>query len=223
MKAAVIDEYGPADVLRVREVPRPAPRPDQILIEVHASSVNPIDWKIRGGALSLLTGRSFPMILGYDVSGRVVEAGAAVARFRVGDLVYARSDSKTGRAYAQYVAVGEGAAALKPKNASHEEAAAVPLAALTSFQALRDLGRIEKGGRVLVIGASGGVGVYAVQIAKALGAHVTAVCGTDNVALVRDLGADVVIDYRKESGLGASDSYDIIFDAVASQGFFAVR
>ena len=222
MKAAVIDSYGPASVLTVRDVPRPAPGADQVLVETHASSVNPIDWKIRNGSLKLLMRLRFPLILGYDVSGRVVEAGPAVRRFKAGDDVFARVDSKAGGAYAEYVAVGEGAAALKPKGISHEDAAAIPLAGLTALQALRDLGNIRAGGRVLVNGASGGVGVYAVQIAKALGAQVTAACGTSNIAWVEALGADRVVDYEKEDVLG-DEPYDIVFDAVASLSYFKVR
>lgn len=223
MKAAAIDRYGSPSVLIVQEMPRPTVKPDQVLVEVRASSVNPIDWKIRSGSLKLLMGSRFPMILGYDVSGQVVEVGSAIKRFNIGDQVYAKSDSKTGRAYAEYVAVGENALAHKPKNMSHEEAAAVPLAALTALQGLRDKGRIRAGSRVLVIGAAGGVGSYAVQIAKAFDAGVTAVCGAGNISLVKDLGADRVIDYKKESVLGASEPYDIVFDAVATQSFSAAR
>lgn len=223
MKAAVIDHYGPPGVLKIRETPRPAVKPDQVLVEVHASSVNPIDWKIRNGSLRMLMGFKFPMVLGYDVSGQVVEAGSEVTRFKIGDQVYAKSNSKTGRAYAEYVVVGESALALKPRNISHEEAAAIPLAALTALQALREQGGIGAGSRVLVIGAAGGVGSYAVQIAKACGAEVAGVCGTGNVALVKELGADRVIDYKKENVMSASGPYDIVFDAVAAYSFSAVR
>lgn len=223
MKAAVIDAYGPPGVLTVREVPRPVPAADQVLVEVRAASVNPIDWKIRRGDLRLLLPLRFPAVLGYDASGRVVETGASVRRFQIGDEVYARVDSKTGGAYAEFVAVGEDAAALKPKDISHEEAAAIPLAALTALQALRDQGKIRAGSRVLVNGASGGVGVYAVQIAKALGARVTAVCGSANVEWVKGLGAETVIDYKKEAVLAPGETYDIVFDAVASLSYLDVR
>lgn len=223
MKAAAIDQYGPPSVLKVRDMPCPIIKPDQVLVEVHASSVNPIDWKIRNGSLKLLMGSRFPMILGYDVSGKVVEVGSVVKRFKAGDEVFARSDSKTGQAYAEYTAIGENALAHKLKSISHEEAAAFPLAALTSLQALRDQGKIRAGSRVLVIGAAGGVGLYAVQIAKAYGAEVVAVCGTDNVSFVKDFGADRVIDYKKESILDLCGPCDIVFDAVATQSFSAVK
>jgi NADPH:quinone reductase-like Zn-dependent oxidoreductase len=223
MKAAGIDAYGPPEVLRVRSTPRPVPQSGQLLIEAHASSVNPIDWKIRGGMLKLLPGFKLPMILGFDVSGLVVEVGSAVKRFKIGDSVYARSDSQTGRAYAEYVAVGEDAAALKPARMSHEEAAAVPLAALTALQALRDQGKIREGSRVLIIGASGGVGIYAVQIAKAMGAHVRAVCGAANMELIRGLGADEVVDYKKGGVLDVPRPCDIVLDAVATQTYSAAK
>ncbi|MFH1723575.1 MAG: NAD(P)-dependent alcohol dehydrogenase [Elusimicrobiota bacterium] len=223
MKAAVIDGYGPPDVLRIAQAARPSIRDDQVLIEVHASSVNPIDWRIRNGSLRMLMGSRFPKILGFDVSGRVVEAGQAVKELREGDRVYAKSDAMTGQAYAEYAAVSEKAAAIKPAGLSHEQAAAMPLAALTSLQALRERGGIKPGDRVAVIGASGGVGSYAVQIAKAYGAEVTAVCSAGNIDLARELGADRVVDYIEEDVLAARGAYEIVFDAVAARGFSEAR
>lgn len=194
MKAATINRYGPPEVLQVTEVEKPQIKPNQLLIKVHASSVNPIDWKIRTGMLKLLTGGKFPIILGFDVSGEVVAAGEQITRFRIGDLVFARLEQLPGNAYAEYAACSEMAAALKPSNLTHEQAAAVPLAALTALQALRDHGQIQPGQKVLINGASGGVGTFAVQIARAMETEVTAVCSTKNIELIKSLGADRVVD-----------------------------
>lgn len=216
MKAIVFPGYGPAEVLREVEVPKPNIRPHEVLIEVHASSVNPIDWKLRRGDLRLLLPLRLPAIPGFDVSGRIVEVGSSITDYKVGDEVYSRSNKNPGRACAEYIALDPVCIAPKPKNLSHNEAAAMPLAALTALQALRDKGSLQSGQRVLVNGASGGVGVFAVQIAKALGAHVVGVCGPDNLELVKGLGADQVIDYRSQDPLSVDGSYEIVFDAVAS-------
>ena len=219
MKAAVIDRYGSPDVFRVREVAQPQIKPDQLLVKVYASSINPIDWKMRKGALKILTGNQFPMILGFDLSGEVIEVGQQVTQFKPGDLVYARLDQLTGGAYAEYAAVSEKVAALKPTNMSHEEAAAVPLAAMTALQALRDEGQLRVGQKVLINGASGGVGTYAVQIAKELGAIVTGVCSSKNIDLVKSLGADSVIDYKQQDFTQGSTRYDIVFDVIGNRSF----
>lgn len=223
MKAAVIDAYGPASRLQLRDMEKPRVQDDQLLVAVRASSVNPIDWKIRSGMLKFILFPKFPLILGFDICGEVVETGGAVTKFKQGDRVYAKLESSTGGAYAQFAVVGEQAAAHAPKNASDAEAAAIPLAAMTALQGMRGNGGLKSGGRVLVIGASGGVGAYAVQIAKALGAHVTAVCGTGSISWVKELGADRIIDYRKEDVLAAPEPYDVVFDAVATQSFFKAR
>lgn len=220
MKAATINRYGPAEVLQITEVEKPQIKPNQLLIKVHASSVNPIDWKIRSGMLKLLTGGKFPMILGFDVSGEVVAAGEQITRFNIGDLVFARLEQLPGNAYAEYVACSEMAAALKPSNLTQGQAAAVPLAALTALQALRDDGQIQPGQKVLINGASGGVGTFAVQIAKAMETEVTAVCSTKNIELIKSLGADRVIDYTQQDFTQNAAKYDIVFDAVGNQSFF---
>lgn len=216
MKAVTINRYGSASVLQYQDVEKPQIKSDQMLVKVYATSVNPIDWKIRKGMLKLLTGNKFPMILGFDVSGEVVEVGEKVTRFKPGDAVYARLDNLTGGAYAEYAAVSEQVAAFKPSNMTHEQAAAVPLAAMTALQALRDQGKIKQGYKVLINGASGGVGTFAVQIAKVLEALVTAVCGASNVELVKTLGADRVIDYTQQDFTKETVKYDIIFDVVGN-------
>ncbi|BAY74284.1 alcohol dehydrogenase zinc-binding domain-containing protein [Nostoc linckia NIES-25] len=216
MKAVVIRRYGDAQVLQYEDVEQPKIEPTQILVKVRASSVNPVDWKIRQGMLSLLTGSKFPKILGFDVAGDVVEVGSQVTRFKPGDAIYG-STSFPGGGYAEFAAIRENLAVLKPTNLSYEEAAAVPLAALTALQALRDGGNIQTGQNVLINGAAGGVGSFAVQIAKALGAVVAGVSSSKNLDLVKSLGADRAIDYTRQDFTDDTTQYDIIFDAVGKR------
>jgi 2-desacetyl-2-hydroxyethyl bacteriochlorophyllide A dehydrogenase len=219
MKAVVMDRYGGREVLQVREVPKPQPQPGDILVRILAAAINPVDWKIRNGLLRPLLPRSFPHIPGSDVAGKIEEVGSQVATFRRGDEVYAMVPATRGGAYAEYVAVNAEHAARKPAGMSFDEAAAAPLAALTALQALRDKGNLLAGQSALINGAAGGVGSFAVQIAKAIGAHVTAVCGPDSVELVRNLGADDVINYRDEDFTRRDQPFDVIFDAVAKRSF----
>lgn len=220
IKAIVINQYGSAEVLQYQDIPKPQIKSDQMLVKVHAASVNPVDWKMRKGMLKIVTGNKFPIALGFDVSGEVVEVGSQVTQFKPGDLIFACLDQTTGGSYAEYAAVSEKVACLKPQNITHEQAAAVPLAAITALQALRDKGQIKAGHRVLINGASGGVGTFAVQIAKAQGAEVTAVCSAKNAELVKSLGADRIIDYTKQDFTKEADKYDIVFDAVANRSFW---
>lgn len=216
MKAVVIRRYGAAEVLHYEDVEQPKIEPTQLLVKVRASSVNPVDWKIRQGMLSLISGSTFPKILGFDVAGDVVAVGSQVRRFKPGDAIYG-STSFPGGGYAEFAAVPENLVALKPTNLSYEEAATVPLAALTALQALRDEGNIQTGQAVLINGAAGGVGSFAVQIAKALGAEVTGVSSTKNLDLVKSLGANRVIDYKQQDFTQDIAQYDIIFDAVGKR------
>jgi NADPH:quinone reductase-like Zn-dependent oxidoreductase len=220
MQAARIHKYGSSlETLVVEEVPDPAPGPGQVLIENHASSVNPIDWKLAGGGLKLMFPLKFPAVLGFDLAGRVTAVGEGITKFKAGDEVYARTNVMPGGAYAEFSAVDADVVALKPAGMSFLEAAAVPLAALTAYQALRHKAELQSGQKVLINGASGGVGVYAVQIAKALGAHVTAVCSKANAELATFLGADEVIDYKTADPLSGTEPYHAIFDCVASIGY----
>ncbi|MGV0025336.1 NAD(P)-dependent alcohol dehydrogenase [Phormidesmis priestleyi] len=220
MKAAVIDRYGAPEVLRYADVDKPVITPDRLLVKVYASSINPIDWKIRQGLLKFLTGSKFPLILGFDVAGEVVEVSSQSSRFKVGDAIYARLDQLAGGAYAEYALVSEKVAAAKPSNMTYAEAAAVPLAAMTALQAFRDEGHLEVGQRVLINGASGGVGTYAVQIAKVLGAaEVVGVCSARNADLVKRLGGDSVIDYTQRDFTQDPTKYDIVFDVVGNRSF----
>jgi NADPH:quinone reductase-like Zn-dependent oxidoreductase len=199
MRAIVHDTYGPPSVLQLQEIDKPVVRDDDVLVRVHAVSVNPADWHFLTGTpyvMRVATGLSKPKtrILGMDLAGRVEAIGGNVTRFRPGDEVFGAH----GGAYAEYVRVPEDAIALKPANLTFEQAAAVPVAGVTALQGLRDKGKLQAGQSVLIIGASGGVGTFAVQIARSLGADVTGVCSTRNVERVRSLGADRVIDYTKE-------------------------
>ncbi len=218
MKAVVIREYGSADVLRYEEVEAPTIKPDELLVKVHAASVNPVDWKIRKGMLKIISGNKFPMILGFDLAGVVLEVGSQVTGFQVGDEIYG-SLGVPGGAYAEIAAVPQKVAAIKSKNISFEEAAALPVAALTALQSLRDKANIQPSQSVLINGASGGVGIFAVQIAKALGAEVTGVCSSKNLDFVKSLGADSLIDYTTHDFTKNQVQYDIVFDAVGKQTF----
>lgn len=214
MKAAVLDKFGPSSVMEVREVPRPQINANQVLVEVAAAGVNPIDWKIREGWMSERFGSEFPMILGFDAAGTVAEVGANVTGFQPGDPVFARSNVGPGGCYAEFAAIDANTVAPKPEALNDDEAAAMPLAALTALNGLREVGRLQAGQRVLINGAVGGVGVYAIQIAKNMGAHVTGVCSTYNLELARELGADEVIDYRQQNPLEAGQTWDVIYDTV---------
>ena len=217
MQAVVIDNFGDSSELQVRDVPKPSIDVGQILIEVYATSVNPIDWKIRDGQMGDRYDDQFPQILGFDASGVVAEVSADVVEFEVGDEVYSRSNVGAGRCYAEYAAVNANTVAPKPAGLSHLETAAMPMAALTPLVGFRDCANLQPGDRVIIIGASGGVGLFAVQIAKIMGADVTAVCSAANIDLVMEMGPDRVIDYTHEEVLKSGERYDLIYDAVGSQ------
>lgn len=213
MKAIGIRRYGAADVLETLELPKPTPGPDQVLIRVVAASVNPADWRIRKGHFRLFI-RTLPFVLGADVAGIVEAVGAAVSRFQPGDAVYTMLPINQGGGYAEYAVANAAAVAALPSPLTFIEAAATPLTALTVLQGLRDKVQLQPATRLLVNGASGGVGVFAVQMAKVMSAHVTAVCSARNGALVRALGADVVVDYAVEDPFRGVSRYDVIFDTV---------
>ncbi|HJP39316.1 MAG TPA: NAD(P)-dependent alcohol dehydrogenase [Gammaproteobacteria bacterium] len=223
MKAAVIDTFGSSANLEVRDIPMPVIGPAEILVEVHAAGVNPIDWKIREGTMRARFGDAFPMVLGLDVSGVVVETGRAVTQFSRGDEVWARSDNGPGGCYAEYATLNPATVACKPVELSHLEAGSMPLAALTCLNGLRDCAQLKADDRLLIVGASGGVGVFALQVAKIMGAHVTAVCSGRNADLVRELGADQVIDYTSEEVFQTDDRYDVIYDAIGTLDFAVAK
>jgi NADPH:quinone reductase-like Zn-dependent oxidoreductase len=221
MKATVIDGYGGSERLVVRDLPDPAPPgPGQVLVRVRAASVNPIDWKIRQGKLRLVRRARFPLVLGYDLAGEVVAIGPEVTRFEPGDEVFGGLDPRSpGGSYAELTLAREGELAPKPAALTFEAAAALPVAGVTALQALRGKGELVAGEKVLVNGASGGVGHLAVQIAVALGARVTAVASRRNLDFVRGLGAHEVIDYEEEDFTGRDDEWDVIFDAVGTRTY----
>ena len=214
MRAARIHEYGDPDVFRVEEVPDPTPGPRDVLIEVHAASVNPVDYKIRSGGQRALIHYRLPWILGLDASGVVLEVGSEVTRFRPGDEVYASPTHRRPGTYAEKVAIAESAVARKPRAMSHHEAATIPLVGLTAWGALVVQGRLEAGHRALIHAGSGGVGTFAIQLAKDLGAHVATTCSARNEELVRGLGADEVIDYRSVAFEEVLSGYDFVLDAL---------
>ncbi|OLF19154.1 NAD(P)-dependent alcohol dehydrogenase [Actinophytocola xanthii] len=228
MKAFVLRSYGPPEALELTDVARPVPAADEVLVRVRATSVQPYDWHhLRGepyvarlmpGTLGLRTSKI--SVLGADLAGEVEAVGAAVTDLRPGDEVFALA----GRGgFAEYARVGRDVLAPKPRSLSFEQAAAVPLAAVTALHALRDQGHLEPGQRVLVNGASGGVGTFAVQLAKAFGAHVTGVCGTRNVELVRSIGADEVIDYTAQDFTRTGERYDLLLDNAGSHSVRSLR
>jgi NADPH:quinone reductase-like Zn-dependent oxidoreductase len=225
MKAIVYRCYGPAEVLELETVEKPAPTDDEILVRVRAAAVNPLDWHRMRGEPYLMRrdagiGAPKDERMGVDFAGAVEAVGKSVTKFKPGDEVFGL---RTG-AFAEYVAIGEDRnVVLKPANATFEEAAAIPIAAVTALEALRDQGRVHAGQKVLINGASGGVGTYAVQIAKSFGADVTGVCSTRNVSMVRSLGADHVIDYTKEDFTKGEERYDMIFDTVGNHPLLAYR
>ncbi|MCL5429607.1 MAG: NAD(P)-dependent alcohol dehydrogenase [Chloroflexi bacterium] len=218
MKAIVHYKYGSPDVLELRDIDKPVPADDEVLVRVHASSVNPVEWY---GMTGLLLARPSAgwlkpkdPRLGTDYAGVVEEVGENVKDFQPGDEVYGGRHG----AYADYVCVRD-AVAPKPKSITFEQAAAIPIAGLTALQGLRDHGKIQPGQKVLINGASGGVGTFAVQVAKALGAEVTAVCSSQNVEKARSLGADHVVDYPKEDFTRSEHRYDLLFDIAGSRSW----
>jgi NADPH:quinone reductase-like Zn-dependent oxidoreductase len=218
MKAVLAERYGGPEVLELTDVDVPQAGPNGVLVRVHASSVNPVDWKLRQGLLSARWALRFPVIWGCDLSGVVEQVGSATTLFKPGDEVYGFKHGRVAKTYrgtyAEYAVVPENALARKPAKLSHEGAAAVPLAALTAWQALVDLGGLQAGQRVLIHAAAGGVGVFAVQIAKALGAYVAATASGRNQDFLRELGADLVIDYTREKIEDNLSGYDLVLDGV---------
>ncbi len=224
MKAIVCRAYGPPDLLRCEEIDKPTPGADEILIDVRAASVNPFDWHLMRGSpyfLRAQTGLRAPKVtrLGVDLAGQVEAIGRNVTQFQPGDEVFGASRG----AFAEYVCARERAVALKPANLTFEQAAVVPVAACTALQGLRDKGQIRRGQKVLINGAAGGVGTFAVQVAKSFGAEVTGVCSTRNVDMVRAIGADRVVDYTRDDFTQGRARYDLIFDAVGARSLSGCR
>jgi alcohol dehydrogenase len=215
MKAAFIRRYGGNDVVELGELPAPQAGPGELLVAVQAASVNPVDFKIRDGMLKMIIPFGFPLILGNDFSGVVQAVGAGVTRFRPGDAVFARMDKRRIGAFAEFAVVAEADAVAKPTNLTHIEAAAVPLAGLTAWQALFEIGGLKAGQKVLIHGGSGGVGTFAIQLAHHAGATVATTVGARNAELARRLGADIVIDYKTQRFEDVVSGYDLVLDTQA--------
>jgi NADPH:quinone reductase-like Zn-dependent oxidoreductase len=217
MKAVRIHGYGNADVLKYEDAPLPDIAPNDVLVQVVATSVNPVDWKIREGYLQQMIPYQFPLTLGWDVSGVVEAVGSKVTRFKPGDDVFSRPDIRRNGTYAEYVAIREDELAHKPKTISHVEAATLPLAGIAAWEAIVTTAKVAAGQRVLIHAASGGVGSIAVQLAKSRGAYVIATTSEKNQALVRSIGADEVIDYRVLKFEEVVREMDVVLDTIGGQ------
>ena len=213
MKAYVLDRYGKNTALRLADVPEPPLRDDEVLVEVHAAGVNLLDSKIKGGEFKPILPYRLPLILGHDVAGVVVKVGPKVTQFRLGDEVYARLDDFRIGSFAEFAPVKEASLALKPKGLSMEQAASIPLVGLTAWQALIESAQLQRGQKVFIQAGSGGVGTFAIQLAKHLGATVATTASSTNAALVKGLGADVVVDYRTQDFEEVLHDYDVVLNS----------
>ena len=213
MKAFVADRYGKQERLRAADLPEPDVQEEDVLIQMHATAVNQLDSKLRNGEFKLILPYSPPFILGHDVAGVVVRVGPRVRQFKVGDEVYARPDDFRIGTFAELIAVKEDSVAIKPKNITMEEAASIPLVGLTAWQALVENARLKKGQKVFIQAGSGGVGTFAIQLAKHLGATVATTTSAGNMALVKSLGADVVIDYKQDAFEERLSGYDVVLNS----------
>ena len=213
MKAFTINRYSKKDPLQLTELPDPVVQDNEILIQIHSASVNLLDSKIKSGEFKIILPYKMPLILGHDVAGIVIKAGSKVNKFKVGDEIYARvSDFNIGT-FAEQISVNENDVALKPKNITMDEAASIPLVGLTAWQALVELGSLQKGQKVFIQAGSGGVGTFAIQLAKHLGAFVATTAGKSNFDLVKGLGADIIIDYRNEDFENILTDYDLVLNS----------
>ncbi len=217
MKAVRVHEYGGPEMLKYEDAPRPQAGPGEVLIKVHASSVNPVDWKVRAGYLQQMMKYKMPMIPGWDVSGVVEAVGAGATRLKAGDVVYCLADLSRDGAYAEYVVVKEAVVAMKPKSIDHTTAAAIPLAALTAWQALNDGAKLAAGQTLLIHGAAGGVGTFAVQFAKLKSARVIATASKKNHEFLRSLGADETIDYNTTKFEDVVHGVDAVLDTITGE------
>lgn len=214
MKAFVVERYGDAGTVQAREVPDPTVGDDDVLVRIHAASVNPLDLKIRSGDLKTILPYRVPFVLGNDLAGTVVAVGSRVTRFAVGDEVYAHPDQNRIGAFAELIAMHQDDVAAKPATLTMDEAASIPLVGLTAWQALVERANLRPGQKVLIHAGAGGVGTIAIQLAKHLGAHVATTASTSKTELVKSLGADVVVDYRKQAFETVLRDYDVVLDTV---------
>src|SRR5215210_2996413 len=214
MKAFIVDRYGSKEGVRAGISPAPQLREDDVLVQIHAAGVNLLDSKIRDGEFKLILPYRLPLILGNEVAGVVTRVGPRVRRFKPGDEVYARPGKDRIGTFAEFIAMNEDDVAIKPKTLTMEEAASMPLVGLTAWQALIERANLQKGQKVLIHAGSGGVGTFAIQLAKHVGATVATTTSTDNVNLVRSLGADIVIDYKKDDFENVISDYDVVLNSL---------
>ena len=219
MRSIIYNKYGGPEVLEVADVEKPEPDANSILVRVKASSINPVDYKVRRGDMKILSGKKFPKNAGADFAGVIEKAGENVAGYRKGDEIYGFLNPMKGGAYSDYLIADPANVSLKPEKFSFEQAASMPIAALTALQALNYLGNVNEGTTVLINGATGGVGSFAVQLAKTLGAKVTGICSENNMKLCKDLGADEVFKYAEEELNKSGRKFDVFFDAAAKSTF----
>lgn len=220
MKAYVLDRYGKVGSTGIRQMAEPEVRPKDVLIRIHAAGVNPLDLKIKGGEFKLILPYRLPLIMGNEVAGTVVRVGAQVQRIKVGDEVYARPDEDRIGGFAEFIAISEDSVALKPKSLTMEEAASIPLVGLTAWQALVERAGLRKNQKILIHAGSGGVGTFAIQLAKHLGAVVATTTSTSNIDLVRSLGADIAIDYTKDDFEKELRDFDVVLNTLGSSVLF---
>ena len=217
MKAFIVDRYGKKNAGRIGDTPEPEMQHDDVLVQIHAAGVNLLDSKIRNGEFKLLLPYRLPLILGNDVAGVVVRVGSKVQRFKPGDEVYARPDKDRIGTFAEFIAMNEDAVAIKPKTLGMDEAASIPLVALTAWQVLIERANLKKGQKVLIHAGSGGVGTFAIQLAKNVGAVVATTTSTANLDWVKSLGADIVIDYRKDDFATVLRDYDVVLNSLGGK------
>lgn len=221
MKAWSLESYNKQGALRLGDVPEPEPKDDEVLVKIYASGVNALDLKIAKGEFKALLPYRTPFVLGHDVAGVVTRVGSKVRTFKPGDEVYSRPDDHRIGTFAEFIAIKETSVALKPKNLSMEEAASLPLVGLTAWQALVEKAKLRKGQKVFIQAGSGGVGTFAIPLAKSLGAYVATTTSTANVGWVKDLGADLVIDYKKESFVDRLKDYDLVLNSQDEKTLFS--
>lgn len=217
MKAFIVDQYGDKNGLRFGEMPEPELRDDDVLVQIHSAGVNVLDSRIEKGDFKLLLPYHLPLILGNDVAGVVVRVGSRVQRFKIGDEVYARPDKDRIGTFAEFITINEAAVAIKPKRLTMDEAASIPLVGLTAWQVLVEKANLQKGQKVLIHAGSGGVGTFAIQLAKHLGATVATTTSTTNLDWVKKLGADIVIDYKKDDFSAILHDYDVVLNSQSGE------
>lgn len=214
MRAVSIDKYGGDEVVKICDVPKPQIKNNELLVEVYSTCINPLDYRVRNGAMKPILNYKFPLILGTDFAGKVTQVGTNVSRFKIGDEVYGSLDARKMGAFSEYVAVSEADVSLKPKNLSFDQAASLPLVSITVGQAFKEISHVKRGQKVLVKAGSGGIGSFAIQYAKALGAEVATTTSSENIEMVKALGADHIIDYRTQKFENILNNYDVVLNTV---------